>query len=318
MLLKILKATLLLLLVVACVREKEVIIGNGTNLVINIQDEWDAPLNAEVNVFLFESETDYTEALKDTDPSKARYQTTSNPNGVATFENITSGIKYFIYIDYYGKAYRLNNYYDQKQLESPLLADAITTVTLSLTPFDVGAIAFWTDQKNLSGQGLEVFIGDSLIGNIDSVRNTPPTSIEDTQILPVFYQTAGSYKIQVKASNGCYWSLERDLKENEFLPVKLENCEFGSVTFWGEPNIFETYGELNFSINEEANNGKLSNGRGNAPSNCNFAAIDYLTIGRPVGQYNYKITSSKSDCVWIGNFTVVEGCGEKIEINKCQ
>ena len=86
MLLKILKNTLLLLLVAACIREKEVIIGNSTTLVINIQDEWDAPLNAEVNVYLFESPTDHQVALTNTDPSK-------NLNGKIKFDVKTYGVQ---------------------------------------------------------------------------------------------------------------------------------------------------------------------------------------------------------------------------------
>jgi hypothetical protein len=314
----IIYSLLTLFIFLSCKKDEEVIFGQGTTLKIEIKDEQGIAIEDEIAVHLYRDYDTYLSDLANQDPTNSIYQTTSTNLGVATFDDIAAGQVYYIYINYLGKAYQLNNFYFQFVLENPILSDAVTSIVIDLKPFNVGQIAFWTDQENLVSTGIEIFIGDSLIGSLDGVRNTVPTSIEDAQILPIFYQTTGSYTIQAKAANGCYWSQTIVVADDELLPFKLLQCNFGSVMFWAKPAVITTNGTLIFEISEEENTlESLTGSRTTEPLACDKNASDYLTIERPSGTYTYKATSAQSNCVWVGTFTVIEGCGEVIEITNC-
>jgi hypothetical protein len=307
----------LLLVLWACKKEEEIIYGQGTTLKIEIKDEAGVVIEDEIEVHLYDNENTYTSDLLAQNPENSIYQTTSTGGGIATFENIEPTKIYYIYINYNGKPYTLNNFNFYHTLENPLLADAITSLSIELRPFNVGQLAFWTDQTNLNHLGIEIFIEDSLIGSLNGVKTSEPTSVDDSQIVPIIYQTAGTYNWQAKGDNGCYWSGTINLSEDDLLPVELSSCDFGSVMFWSSPSLLSTNGELTVYINEEAQeSGEIKEGRSSSPTICDFSASDYLTIERPVGNYTYKITAENTSTVWVGTFAVTNGCGEAIEITQ--
>ena len=318
---KILYSLLTFIVLLSSKKDEELIYGQGTTLKIEIKDEKGVIIEDEIIVYLYTDENIYLNDLANKKPINSVYQTTSAALGLAVFENIGASEIYYIYINYEGKAYTLNNFYGQHTLENPLLADATTSLSIKLEPFEVGKVAFWS--TDLINGEIEVFIGDSLIGTVNSASTNPPTDINDKNALPVFYQTNGTYTIQAKAKNGCFWSQTITVTEDNLTNVELSPCAAGSVMFWATPNVLATNEQLIVYINEEVNeSGKLVNGRNSPPTTCDFTASDYLTIERPVldqaDSYVYKVTSKNSGCVWVGTFEVTKGCGKSIELTNCQ
>lgn len=317
---KIIYSLLLFLTILACKKDEEIVYGQGTTLKIEIKDEEGVLIEDEITVYLYTDENKYLNDLANGNPINSIYQATSAALGVAAFENISASEIYYIYINYEGKAYTLNNFYGQHTLESPLLADAITSLSIQLKPFNVGSIAFWSTE--FTHGDIEVFIGDSLIGTVNNVSTTAPNDVNDVNVLPVFYQTNGTYTIQAKAENGCFWSQTITVKEKELTAVELTACAAGSVMFWAKPGVLSTNGVLSVFINEEGEqSGQIKNGRSSKPTICDFTATDYLTIERALigdDTYIYKVVSDDSDCVWVGTFKVTKGCGESIELINCK
>lgn len=315
----IIYSLLAVLTVIACKKKEEIVYGTGTTLNIEITDENGVSIQDEIQVYLYDDESQYLKDLANEKPVNFIYQTTSSLQGLASFDGVKGDVTYFIYINYDGKGYQLNNFFSQYTLENPLLENAITSLNIQLEPFNVGKVAFWTNDENLASEGINIYIGDSLIGTLDGVKSSSPNSVDDTDILPIFNQSAGTYEIQAKSESGCFWAQTIEVSNNEFTSMQLTTCETGSVIFWAKPDVAATNGTLSFYINEEneASN-TLTSGRETTPVQCDITATDYLTISKPTGDYSYKVMSSKSECVWVGTFTVEEGCGEIIEISNCQ
>ncbi len=317
----IIYSLLTVLVLLACKKEEELVFGQGTTLKIEIKDEAGVVIKDKVAVHLYTNKSVYLSDLANQSPVNSIYQTVSTTDGTATFEGINGGQVYYIYINYNGKSYTLNNFYGQHTLETPLLANAITSLSIELKPFNVGRVAFWTGQNNLSHIGIDIFIGDSLIGTINNVSTSVPTDSNDPNVLPVFYQTSGTYTIEAKAKNGCFWTYEITVDKDQFTPVEITSCEAGSVMFWAKPTTLATNGILEVFINEElVKSGQITTGRASTPTGCSLTANDYLTIERPKGDYTYKVvsTGNVSNCVWVGEVSFSNGCGQAIELVNCQ
>lgn len=314
---RILLPLMFLILAISCKKKEEIVTENGTELVITIKDEDSEVILDEIDVYLYKSFSDYQSAVYNETPTNYDYTVKSNAFGVATFSGVDAGIQYFIYINYTGKSYTLNNYFSYNQLPSDLVDNATTSIVVELTPFNVGRVAFWTQETNLQNLDINIWIEDSLIGTLPGVISGSPSTVNEDQTLLVPYQSAGTFVWQAKGDNGCYWSGEVNLVNDETKYIELTQCSTGSVVVWAKENIFSQYNTLSVFVNENDYVSDLTTGLTNAPQSCQESTNSSAVIERPYGTYNYKVTSSSEECVWIGTFTISEQCSGDIELGSC-
>lgn len=303
------------LLIFSC-KDEEIVTKNGTELEITIQDENKETILDEIDVYLFSNKALYQQSLINEDPQGFDYEIKSNVEGTALFSNIDAK-KYYIYINYKGKNYTLNNFFTYTQLEQELTADAATSIIVKLTPFNVGSIAFWTKETNLANLGIDIWVKDSLIGSLPGVSQNQPNDIADSQVLPIFYQTAGNVIWQAKGKNGCYWSGEINLQDKETKFIELNTCSTGKISFWTNPSVIATHQKLTVVVNETEIIGEITSGLSPAPIDCENSSNAQLIIEKPLGSYNYKVLSTNKECVWIGTFDIDKNCSGNIEIVQC-
>lgn len=295
-------------------KSEEVITANGTELEITIQDQDKKTILAEIDVYLFSDVTAYSNSLVNKNPQGYDYKVKSNKEGVALFSKIEAK-KYYIYINYTGRGYTLNNYYSYKELENVLTENATTSIIVKLTPFNVGSIGFWTKENNLSNLSIDIWVKDSLIGTLSGVKNSEPSKLNEQQILPILYQTAGTFVWQAKGKNGCYWAGEINLASKDTSFIELTTCSTGKIAFWTKPTVINTHQKLTVVVNETEIVGEITQGLLVSPTDCTNPTS--LIIEKPMGTYNYKVLSFKGECVWIGTFVIDKSCSESIEIEQC-
>ncbi len=309
---------LLAILMVACGKEEEIVTKGGTELEIAIQDQNQQPILAEIEVYLFSNQQAYEQSLVNEEATGYDYTVTSSSEGIALFSNIEPK-QYYIYVSYTGaEGIVLNNYFSSKQLESPLIEEAITSIIVKLTPFNIGHIGFWTSENNLANLGINIWVKDELIGELSGVKNSSPSSLNDTQVLPVFYQTSGPVIWQARGKNGCYWSGELTLGKQDTTFVQLTACQAGKITFWAKPSVLTSHQKLTVVVNETEIIGELTSGQDIAPTNCDNPSNSQLVVEKPFGSYHYKVLSETKECVWINTFTINQECSNSVEIVNCE
>lgn len=280
-----------------------------TILKINIYDDNNVVLWEDEVVYLFSDEAAYLSSLEKKSPIGFDYETTSS-GGIAVFEDVNFGVKYYIYISHEKEDYAINNFFENKRLRNGLLEGTTTTINVKLLPFNVGRLAFWSKSTNDFQFDIQVVFDGESIGNVNVGKSTTPTSVNDANVLPIFYQEAGDYSWYAKGANGCYWEGSLSVKEETFYPIELAECSMGKIVFEAG-NLLGTYSEIKIILGQNDDLGSLT-----STNSIQGACGKGLEVARALGEYNYQAVYDDA-CVEFGRVSIAEDC-QKVILKGCK
>ncbi len=295
-----------------------------TALSVEVKDDLGQTLSEnDIEVYLFMDSLSYMQSVVNKLPSGYVAKATTS-NGVAKFTGLNSTTLYWVYIDYQGKGYTLNNYFAQNKLYNYLPSEATTFVTIQLEAFNIGHLSFWSADQNIQQEGIEVFFQDEQNSRgIIEVATSKPSEPNQPNTVSVLYQNAGDYTWYAKGDKGCVWQGQVTIPEGQqyFEAIELEACEQGRAGFWiMNDALSQAGGQVLVILNNADTLGVIGQGRSNSPANC--ADNGVLSIMRPKGSKAiYKAYSKDKKCVWMGDVTFSQltcGSAQLIELEKCQ
>lgn len=307
------------LLFTAC--KKTELDDQTTTLIIKVNDDLGNVLaKNDVAVYLFDDSTAFRLAWQNDNPSQNIASTVLNA-GQTTFDNLDPDKNYWVYIDYTNESgARINNFFTQNTLKNLLEDGAITTVSIQLTPYETGHIAFYsTELSNQDDLSINVFVdGNSISGELTGLAFREPESINEPNVLKFLYQSPGVHTYYAVGNNGCVWQgvFTIESGSNNFTKINLSACNYGYIDFWVDDSNFPSYGNVSVILNDNDDVGTITSSRSSVPSNCE--KVDVLQVARPPGKYVVHAYATNQQCVWVQEIEIKEGCqNSPIEFKDC-
>lgn len=292
----------------SCSSNKKEEVAAKTILKIQVYDNEDALFLEDEEAYLFSDEEAYLSSLANKQPFGYDFETIIE-GGLATFGNVNPDVRYYIYIHHEKGDYGINNFFENNRLRNGLLIGTTTTVKVKLLPFNVGRLAFWTKSSNEFQLGIEVVFDNESIGSVAIGKAAVPTSVNDPNVLPIFYQEVGDYNWYAKGANGCYWEGSVSVAEETFYPIELESCSMSKVVFTGG-SLLSNYTSIEVILGQNDVLGTLTSASAQVGA-CGTG----LEVARAKGTYHYQVLYDDV-CVEIGELILAEDC-QKVQLKGC-
>ena len=238
----------------------------STTLIVKVKDDLgNELLKNDVPVYLFDDSTAFRLAWQNENPSQNIASTVLN-SGQVTFDNLDSDKNYWVYIDYKNDlGARINNFFTQNTLKNLLDDGAITTVSIQLTPYESGHIAFYsTELSNQDDLKINVFVdGNSISGELTGLALREPVTINEPNVLKFLYQSPGVHTYYAVGNNGCVWqgTFMVTSGSKNFTKINLTACNYGYINFWVNDTNFPNYGDVRVEFNDNDEVGTITSSR---------------------------------------------------------
>lgn len=305
---------LLALLAASCVTEL-IPDPSPTRLGINVLDDNKEKVYG-VSVYLFDNEIDFNDAKKTGNVSKRIKEGITEQLGDSVslvFTNLNYNSDYYVFVSYRDRKrfVDLDNFSTSYLVTQKILyQETTTTVNVNLSQAK-SSISFYSNNAPASQFPIKIFLANDSIGKLT----------ENTTGLPNPSSTQGvlNYKISsgdtwfAKSAGGCFWagSIEVDGTES-FLPIKLEDCDAGAITFWVK-DVNASLLPIQLTLNGLDDIGSLQ--KSGEALEC-FSEKG-LSVGRKAGTYTYTAKSLSKSCNWTGTIDLGVGNCQMIELKPC-
>ncbi|MDX2188965.1 MAG: hypothetical protein SFY32_03805 [Bacteroidota bacterium] len=305
---KLLTYSLIFLYACTCSRNEDLPKTKSVRITLNIRDDVGNKLT-NAKVYLLATLRDY-ELAAGNFTGKYAIDSTVSTNGVAVV-NLNSNTSYWLYIQYNDEVRKLiftNEGYSNAINDLPKNIDISVDVKLIPTSANVG---FWSASDNVFPIQV-VMIEDTLL--LQSPRNTAPTVASDPNIV---YKTIqkGTHTYYAKNALGCAWTGKFKVKSGDFLPIKLEACELGTVVFWTRTKT-STLFPISITLNEIESMPVLQTAI-NSDYTCGDALTGTSNEKKMAGTYSYLALSADKKCAWQGTFVIKKDTCVSVQLKPC-
>jgi len=234
---------ILLLIGLACCKAKTDIVLPPVQLLVEVVDTNNKPLNFSVPVYLFNSLSAYNAAsANDTGTGAILMDTTIKSECI--FTGIPTTSTYYVYSHYKNYSGFQGGYYitydnsDNFTIDSAALNinPAINTTPqisakIIMKPAD-GLVSFWTP-SNTDVLPIQVFVDNNLFGTINTTFEAQPFYTVPGVLNGLLKKGKHSYYATSNNCSGCLWEAPPiEIKGGESFTIALPACTTGTVVFW--------------------------------------------------------------------------------------
>ena len=272
----------------------------STEIAVTVQDTFGTPLNA-ADVYIYDNVDAFNQTISSGTPAGFVSQA-QTANGVATLTKLSPSILYYIYAAfkdftiYPGTYITSDNSEENFTLKNKLTIGSLSSVHIVVKPIE-GLITFWTAGTNGAVLPIDLFIGTTQAGTLNTSTSSAPAPFA-TGALTVRARK-GNRTFEGKSASGCLWANVINLGSAQSVTYQLETCSVGTIAFYtGSSNAAKLPITLKLNANDALSS--LSTAVSSVPSNCSAANI--VNAFRVPGTFTYEAISVSGNCVWTGTF----------------
>jgi len=300
----------------ACCKAKTDVVLPPVQLLVEVVDTNDKPLNFSVPVYLFNRLNAYAAASAYyTGAGSILMDTTVNSECV--FKGIPTASSYFVYAHYKNYAGFQGGYYidydnsDNFTIDSAALninPAVNTTPQISakviMKPAN-GLVSFWTP-SNADVLPIQVFVDNNLFGTIDtSFGSKTPSYTYHGVLNGLVRKGQHSYYASSNNCSGCVWGVAPlEIKGGESFTIELPACTTGTVIFWTDASngsarpIDIIRSDSNIVV------ATITNATSASPE---FFATTAKAVDLPNTYYYTAKSRTNKNCIWTGSYTITAG-----------